>query len=240
MQNSTVPRLYHSVATLLADGSVLTAGSNPNADYIAPGTAGYPYVTEYRAEKFYPSYFTSTRPTPTGLPTTLAYGGSYFNVTLNAADIKAKGALDNTFISVVRPGYSTHAMNMGQRFLQLNNTYTINSDGSATLHVSQMPPNAAIFPPGPAFVFCVVNGVPSQGGMVMVGNGQIGKQPVAANQDLPGTLATQSGSSSGSSSSTSSNATGGGKSPAARVTLSGAGMAVVAGLVGLVGLVVCA
>lgn len=39
---------------------------------------------------------------------------------------------------------------MGQRFLQLNSTYTGNSDGSAVLHVSQVPPNAALFAPGPA------------------------------------------------------------------------------------------
>jgi hypothetical protein len=30
--NSTVPRLYHSTALLLPDGSVMVAGSNPNAD----------------------------------------------------------------------------------------------------------------------------------------------------------------------------------------------------------------
>ena len=32
MGNSTVPRLYHSSATLLPDGSVFSSGSNPNAD----------------------------------------------------------------------------------------------------------------------------------------------------------------------------------------------------------------
>ena len=37
--------------------------------------------------------------------------------------------------------------------LQLGSTYTGNSDGSATLHVNQMPPNAAAFPPGPACEF---------------------------------------------------------------------------------------
>lgn len=41
-------------------------------------------------------------------------------------------------------------MNMGQRYVQLENTYTINLDGTVTLHVSQLPPNAAIIVPGPA------------------------------------------------------------------------------------------
>ena len=39
--------------------------------------------------------------------------------------------------------------------LQLGSTYTGNADGSATLHVNQMPPNAAAFPPGPARKFSV-------------------------------------------------------------------------------------
>ena len=60
--NSTIDRMYHSSATLLADGSILSSGSNPNADYVAPGTPGYTYFTEYRVERFYPDYFTSTRP----------------------------------------------------------------------------------------------------------------------------------------------------------------------------------
>lgn len=39
---------------------------------------------------------------------------------------------------------------MGQRMLQLATTYTGNADNTATLHVGQMPPNPATFPPGPA------------------------------------------------------------------------------------------
>ncbi|PLW50330.1 hypothetical protein PCANC_05649 [Puccinia coronata f. sp. avenae] len=202
MANATVPRLYHSVASLLADGSILTAGSNPNADYIAPNTANYPYATEYRAEKFYPDYFNRARPTPSGLPTTLSYGGNYFNVSLKSSDLgKQSSALSKSIVSVVRTGYSTHAMNMGQRYLQLNSTYTLNDDGSGVLHVSQMPPCVACFPPGPAMMFVVVDGVPSIGVMVMVGNGKIGTQPTAAAPDLPGTITDWTSSSSTTSTS---------------------------------------
>ncbi|EFP84046.1 uncharacterized protein PGTG_09759 [Puccinia graminis f. sp. tritici CRL 75-36-700-3] len=189
MGNATVSRLYHSVASLLADGSILTAGSNPNADYIAPGTPNYPFPTEYRAEKFYPDYFNRARPSPSALPKTLSYGGNYFNVSLKSSDLgKQSSALPKTFVSIVRTGYSTHAMNMGQRFLQLNSTYTHNDDGSGMLHVSQMPPCVACFPPGPAMMFVVVDGVPSNGVMVMIGSGQIGAQPVGVAADLPGTV----------------------------------------------------
>ncbi|GAA6063549.1 hypothetical protein JCM10212_002661 [Sporobolomyces blumeae] len=183
--NSTIDRMYHSSATLLPDGSVFSSGSNPNADYVPQGAAGYKYFTEYRVERFYPDYFTSARPNVTGLPTSLSYGGDYFDIQLSSADVGSVSNLDNTRVTLIRPGFSTHAMNMGQRFLQLNSTFTANSDGSATLHVSQMPPNPAIFVPGPALLFVVVNGVPSTGQWVTVGNGQLGDQPVLATQELP-------------------------------------------------------
>lgn len=66
-----------------------------------------------------------------------------------------------------------------------NNAYTYNSNGSATLHVSHLPPNPAILTPGPALIFVVVNGIPSIGQWVMVGTGTLGKQPTAPAQTLP-------------------------------------------------------
>ncbi|SCV72721.1 BQ2448_4258 [Microbotryum intermedium] len=183
--NSTVDRMYHSSATLLPDGSILSSGSNPNADYVAPNTPGYTYFTEYRVERFYPDYFTATRPQPTGLPTTLGYGGSYFNVTLSKTDVGNVSKLDNTMVVLIRPGFSTHAMNMGQRYVQLNSTFTANSDGSAVLHVSPVPPNAAILVPGPCLIFVVVDGIPSIGQWVTIGNGQLGAQTISPVQRLP-------------------------------------------------------
>ncbi|KAH8923414.1 copper radical oxidase [Atractiella rhizophila] len=185
LQDSTVPRLYHSSATLLADGSVFSSGSNPNADYIAPNTPGYPWVTEYRVEKFYPDYYNKRRPVPQGIPASIGYGGAYFEITLTNDDIGDEKNLENTKFVLIRTGFSTHAMNMGQRYVQLNNTYT-KTDSGATLSVSPLPPNPAILVPGPCLAFVVVNGVPSQGKMIMIGNGQIGKQPTAEVAPLPG------------------------------------------------------
>ena len=118
--NSTVDRMYHSAATLLPDGSIFSSGSNPNADFIAPGTPGYKYPTEYRVERFYPDYYTLPRPVPTGVPTTIGYGGAYFNLTLPARSVGPISNLDNTKVTIIRPGFSTHAMNMGQRYVQLS------------------------------------------------------------------------------------------------------------------------
>jgi len=47
-----------------------------------------------------------------------------------------------------------------------------------TIHCSQIPPNANLFQPGPAFLYVVINGIPSNGSMVIIGNGKIGKQDV--------------------------------------------------------------
>lgn len=42
---------------------------------------------------------------------------------------------------------------MGQRFVQLDSSYSANEDGSGVLHVSQLPPNPAILAPGPACAY---------------------------------------------------------------------------------------
>ena len=79
---SPIPRLYHSSAILLPDASVLIAGSNPNVDVNL--TTVFP--TTYKAEVFYPSYFSaSTRPTFTGAPKTLSYGGDAFDLSVPAS-----------------------------------------------------------------------------------------------------------------------------------------------------------
>ena len=75
---------------------------------------------------------------------------------------------------------------MGQRYVQLASSFTAyQANNSAILHVNQLPPSPAIIVPGPAFVFVVVNGVPSIGLQVMLGSGQIGQQTLLSPGDLP-------------------------------------------------------
>ncbi|KAI8970642.1 glyoxal oxidase N-terminus-domain-containing protein [Trametes punicea] len=199
---SPIPRLYHSSAILLPDASVMIAGSNPNVDVNL--TAYFP--TTYKAEIFYPSYFgASTRPTFTGAPTTLSYGGDPFDLQIPATAYSgsANDAADNTTVVLLRGGWTTHAMNMGQRIMQLNNTYTVNNDGSITLHVAQPPPNPNLFQPGPAMLFVTMSGVPSNGSWVIVGSGKIETQPTQPASVLPASVRLDgvSGSANGSSSS---------------------------------------
>lgn len=184
LANSTVPRLYHSTAVLLPDGSVMVAGSNPNADY-NPNTT---YPTTYTAEYFYPPYFgKGVRPAPQNMPTTLSYGGNPFDVTVPASSYTgdSNAAAGNTTVWLIRPGFSTHGMNMGMRSMQLNNTYSVQNDGTITVHIAQLPPSPNLFQPGPALLFVTINGIPSNGTYVTVGNGQIATQPTSAVSVLP-------------------------------------------------------
>lgn len=103
LMQSTIPRLYHSSALLLPDASVLVAGSNPNVDYNA--TAFFP--TEYRAERFYPPYFSATvRPQPSGMPQNLSYGGDPFDIVVPSTSYSgsANEAAGNTTVVIIRPG----------------------------------------------------------------------------------------------------------------------------------------
>lgn len=165
-----IGRLYHSTATLLPDSSILISGSNPSPDV----TSKQKWKTEYRVERWYPEFYDRERPSNKGLPTSIGYGGSGFSLTMSSADEAKK-----TKVVVLRTGFSTHAMNMGQRMLELRTA----TDGS-TVKVSSMPPNAALFAPGPALAFVVVDGVPSQGKFVTIGNGKIGKQNIGAETNL--------------------------------------------------------
>ncbi|KAI0056364.1 DUF1929-domain-containing protein [Artomyces pyxidatus] len=211
LQTSSIARLYHSSALLLPDGSVMIAGSNPNIDT----NTSTIFPTTYKAEIFYPPYFSAkTRPAPTGIPQTLSYGGNPFDITVPSTSYSgnANDAADNTTVWLIRQGFTTHAMNMGQRIMQLNTTYTVQNDGTLIIHTAQPPPNPNLFQPGPAFLFVTVNGIPSNGSYLILGSGQVGTQPTQPASVLPASIRADSASgsapSNGSSSSNSNQSSG--------------------------------
>lgn len=181
--NSTIARLYHSSAILIPDGSVLVAGSNPHQDYtILPKNIDSKYKgydTTYALEQWYPPYYFEQRPPVNGVPKVIGYGGPSFNVTVPASFMgkAANDMANSTKIMVIRPGFSTHAMNMGQRSLQLDNSYEVLDNGDVNFIVNPMPTNQNIFVAGPALFFVTVNGVPSKGKQVLIGKENLGNVP---------------------------------------------------------------
>ncbi|KAK8854946.1 hypothetical protein IAR55_003685 [Kwoniella newhampshirensis] len=173
-------RMYHSTAVLLPDGSIFIAGSNPNADF-----TNDQWRTRTDAERWYPWYYNEVRPTYSGAPANLSYGGASFDLTMTGTD---EATVQNTKVVLIRGGFNTHAIGFGQKLLELETSYTIDMNtGNATLHVSQLPgnPGPTLFQPGPAMLFVVVNGVPAEGEFVMIGTGQLGTQPTTTNAALP-------------------------------------------------------
>jgi hypothetical protein len=179
MSPSSAERMYHSTAILLPDSSVLVAGSNPNADF-----TNAQWRSRTDADRWYPLWYNEPRPYTADIPSSVSYGGAYFNLTL--ATSLSQNDADTAKVVIIRNGFHTHAMGFGQRMIELESTYTIENN-ITTLHVSQLPgtPGPTLFQPGPAMMFVVVNGIPSVGKQIMVGSGQIETQPTAENAALP-------------------------------------------------------
>ena len=88
LPTSSIARLYHSVATLTPNGTIMLAGSNPNDD-----VSTIKYATEYRVEWLSPSYLNQPRPTYTGLPATINFGTQFtLHVTLPSSATGVTGA----------------------------------------------------------------------------------------------------------------------------------------------------
>lgn len=130
---ATVVRNYHSVAVLLPNGRVWTAGSNHNA---ATGNPSDANIAEKRIEIFRPAYDGDpARPTITAAPPVVTYGQAFTVRTPEAANIRR--------VAIIRCGSVTHAFDGDQRYVGLLFTY----DGGDQLTVTA-PPSAGIAPGG--------------------------------------------------------------------------------------------
>ena len=136
----TTPRGYHSSAILLVDGSVLMGGDRPGAWKSGETTA---------SERYFPWYYTLSRPAITGAPAAIAYGGSF--------DVQTPSPAAITEVVLLRPGAVTHGWNMSQRYIEC--VITASTATAVSVHA---PPNGNIAPPGYYLLFILTAGrVPS-------------------------------------------------------------------------------
>ena len=137
-------RLYHSIALLLPDGTVLTgAGGSPGP------------TTERNAELYYPPYLylkdgsgaPAPRPTLASAPTDVTIGNNV-TATVGNGDVISR-------VTFVRNGSVTHSTNIDQRFFDLQFTQT------GTTVTATLPTDSRVLVPGYYMLFVHQNGVPS-------------------------------------------------------------------------------
>ena len=159
---------------MLKDGSVLITGSNPNempilleAVNVADPLRAFP--TEFRMEKYTPAYLMGNPVRPQlVLPSfsKLRPGQEFeiqFEVPWPRKNIKS------TKVVLYHGGFVTHAVHMGQRMIELFHGMSIDEDEIVSRLVTiYMPATYGIVPPGPYWLFVLVNGVPSEGISIIV------------------------------------------------------------------------
>jgi hypothetical protein len=150
LPSATVTRNYHSVALLMPDGRVWTAGGNINAQQSFP-TPGVDN-RELRIEIFEPWYYgRSDQPHITSLP----------NAIRNKQEFRVRSGTGENIarVALVRAGSVTHAFNSDQRYVELAFTRR----GGNLLQV-KAPPHLNIAPPGNYLLFLINSaGIPSEG-----------------------------------------------------------------------------
>ncbi len=153
---ASVSRLYHSIALLLPDGRVITAGSNPDRG-----------DDELRLELFHPPYlFRGPRPFIQSAPREWTYGSEVAIHTPQASSIR--------WVQLIRPMAVTHSDDCSQRLVDL----PIQHRDLCHLHVA-VTRNPNLAPPGWYMLFITDEaGVPSVAEWVHLGpRSRIPKHP---------------------------------------------------------------
>jgi hypothetical protein len=149
LQAASVVRNYHSVALLMPDGRVWTAGSNLNGQQSFPA----PNVDnrELRIEIYEPDYFGQKRPEIVAAPATIDCGQTFELHVTHANSIRR--------VALIRTGSVTHGFNSDQRYVAC----TFERSGPQQLTVNA-PPDNSIAPAGYYLLFVVDRSrVPSEG-----------------------------------------------------------------------------
>jgi len=166
---TTIARLYHSVALLLLDGTVLLARSNPNempvvesdVDVRNPSKA---FPTEFRVEIYTPAYLRGgralRRPGQIVLSTLDLRMDAKFSIEFSIPQDEM-ATLD---IILYAGGFVTHSVHMGQVMVYLESSGWEDVDGRKRVD-ARMPAGIKLAP-GPYVVYVVADGVPGIGQFV--------------------------------------------------------------------------
>jgi galactose oxidase len=151
-------RCYHSIALLLPDGRVLSAGGGEFQLDLPGGAkiANDPRDTHADAQIFSPPYlFAGPRPTIDSAPAQIAPGATF--------PVQVGPGVTPDRVTLIRLGSVTHALSMDQRFCELSFT------ASGTALTVTAPATADRCPPGPYLLFVLsAAGVPSVAAIVTV------------------------------------------------------------------------
>jgi hypothetical protein len=152
-------RNYHSVALLLRDGRIWTAGGNKNANATdcAPeggcdsgGTCGngLPDNRQLSVEIFNPWYYgRSDRPVISSCPASINTAGGTYTINLSSGD---GGSI--TKVALMRPGSVTHSFDTDQRLIWLD----VGAKTSSTVQFKS-PYTPYVAPPGDYMLFVLSN-----------------------------------------------------------------------------------
>ena len=158
LASASVPRLYHSTALLLPDGSIFSAGGGNDSGA----------VNETQGEIFSPPYlFQGPRPNLAQVVDTLQYGAAFSIGTPDAASIAS--------VALMRPGSVTHGFDEDQRYIPLSFSVLPGTVNAVA------PANANLAPPGYYMLFIVnAAGVPSIAKFVRIGSPAADTMPPTA------------------------------------------------------------
>ncbi|HEV2070756.1 MAG TPA: galactose oxidase-like domain-containing protein [Acidimicrobiales bacterium] len=145
---ASVTRNYHSVAVLMPDGRVFTAGGNAGGreSFPSPGVD----TRELRIELYAPPYHAASRPAITWAPPAVGWGEAFHVGTTQGDRIRR--------VSMIRAGSATHGWDSDQRFVGC-----VFRRAGDWLFV-EAPPDSTIAPTG-TYQLVTINdqGVPSPG-----------------------------------------------------------------------------
>ncbi len=152
LESETNPRMYHSVALLLPDARVLSAGGGRCEICQVNGNDGQIFSPPYL---YNPDGTSAPRPSILETPDVIGFGQTFAVQTTNPTGLRR--------VSLVRLSSVTHSFNMNQRFVEM--TFTTTGSGLSVT----APSTGGIAPPGHYLLFVInAQGVPSVGKIVQL------------------------------------------------------------------------